>query len=167
MKLQRIFVALGFLTVASLPTIAMADNSVGCGLGSMIFKDNTLLSSTSRVTTNNLFLNQYFGVTSGTSGCTRHDIVMNEKSHIHYAEVNLEQLSLEMAKGDGQFVSTFAMTLGCSDAVTPAFNKMTKQNYENIFTNENVKAADMLKNLGTSLRQDKNLTQNCSKAFLI
>lgn len=146
---------------------AFADSSVGCGLGSMIFKDNTLLSSTLRVTTNQVFLTQYLGVTSGTSGCSRHDIVMNEKAHIHFAEVNLEKIEQDMIKGQGDYVSVLAYTLGCQDSVINQFNVFTKNNYEKIFNSSETNAGQMLKNLGHEMRSNKSLSKNCIKANLI
>lgn len=144
-----------------------ADSSVGCGLGSMIFKDNTLLSSTLRVTTNQVFLTQYLGVTSGTSGCSRHDIVLNEKAHIHYAEINLEKIEQDMVKGQGEYLSMLAVTLGCEFNQINNFNQYAKSHYSHIFNSAETNAGQMLKNLGTQIRQNKSLTKNCLKANLI
>ena len=47
-------------------------NMAGCGLGSMLFKDNnnTKGVQSTAATTNGIFDNQLFGITSGTLGCT-------------------------------------------------------------------------------------------------
>ena len=47
-------------------------NMAGCGLGSMLFKDNnnTKGVQSTAATTNGTFYNQYLGITSGTLGCT-------------------------------------------------------------------------------------------------
>lgn len=156
------------LTVSTMLTFnTFADSSVGCGLGSMIFKENSLLSSSARVTTNQIFLTQYLGVTSGTSGCSRHDIVMNEQSHVHFAEVNLKSLSIDMAKGNGEYLASFGKTLGCDDASLSHLGEVTQKNFENIFTSRKTDANEMMMNLGKALRADSSLNQHCYKAKLI
>lgn len=156
------------LAVSTLLTLnVFADSSVGCGLGSMIFKENSLLSSSARVTTNQLFLTQYLGVTSGTSGCARHDIVLNEQSHVHFAEVNLKSLSIEMAKGQGEYLASFAHTLGCNEGATEHFAELTRSNFSKIFPSYKTNAQEMLNNLGQTLRADSELKNNCRKANLI
>jgi hypothetical protein len=164
MKLRNFIM---MMILGSLSAVSHADSSVGCGLGSLIFKDTSLISSSLRVTTNNVFLTQYLGVTSGTSGCTRHSIVQNEKSHIHFAEVNFKKLSEEMAKGEGQYLQAFAFTLGCKENLSKELGRETKTHFENIIPDENVDSNQMLKNLGQTIRQNSNLSKNCSKAFLI
>lgn len=144
-----------------------ADSSVGCGLGSMIFKENSLLSSSARVTTNQISLTQYLGVTSGTSGCSRHDIVLNEQSHVHFAEINLKSLSIDMAKGHGEYLVSFAQTLGCKDQAADHFAEVTRVNFSKIFPNRQTNAQEMLNNLGQALREDSQLKHNCLKANLI
>ncbi|MFZ4713502.1 MAG: DUF3015 family protein [Bacteriovoracaceae bacterium] len=164
MKLKLVLLT---LITSAFTHAAFADSSVGCGLGSLVFKDNSLVSSTLRVTTNHMFLTQYLGVTSGTSGCTRHSIVMNEKAHIHFAEVNLDQLSKEMASGEGQYLNAFAFTLGCKNGLSKDLGAVAKAHYDQIFPNENVNANDMLKNLGATIRLNPTLSKNCSKAQII
>lgn len=146
---------------------SFADSSVGCGLGSMIFKENSLLSSSARVTTNQIFLTQYLGVTSGTSGCSRHDIVMNEQSHVHFAEVNLKSLSIDMARGNGEYLASFAKTLGCDDNSLPHLGEVTRNSFERIFTSSKTDAGQMMTNLGKTLRADSALSHQCYKAKLI
>lgn len=155
------------MILVSLSAVSYADSSVGCGLGSLIFKDTSLISSSLRVTTNNVFLTQYLGVTSGTSGCSRHSIVQNEKSHIHFAEVNFKKLTEEMARGEGQYLQAFAFTLGCKVDAASELGRLTKNQFEKIIPDENVDANQMLKNLGSTIRLNSNLSKNCSKAFII
>ena len=71
------------------------DSSVGCGLGSFLIDDNrTIVSATARYSLNLLFLNQMFGVTSGTSNCGRYRMVSDPENQKHYflaQEVDLKE----------------------------------------------------------------------------
>ena len=108
-----------------------ADSSSGCGLGWSVFKENTLVSSSLRMTTNGLFFNQTFGMTSGTSNCARHSIVKNESKGIHFAEANFKQLAVEMAQGQGEYLQGFAVATGYIGDMA-LFGKLVQANYERI-----------------------------------
>src|SRR5262245_39125640 len=99
-----------------------ADNSVGCGLGGYVAKDNSLISATTRSITNSTFSNQLFGITSGTSGCAQHSIVQNKVKAYHFAQVNRDNLMFDMAKGDGKYLTAFAQALGCSENNVAGFS---------------------------------------------
>lgn len=122
------------------------DSSVGCGLGSMIWKENTLVSATFRLTTNASFSNQFFGITTGTSGCSQHGIVQSEMAPIYYAEANLEQLKLQMAQGQGEYLFAFAESLGCSGEKNQ-FGQLTQSHYQQIFPTGLETPQQMLQNV--------------------
>lgn len=56
------------------------DQNVGCGPGNYIMKDSTVFSLTMRGTTNNSFSAQLFGVSSGTCGCRKHEVVQGAEN---------------------------------------------------------------------------------------
>ena len=134
------------------------DKSSGCGLGWMILKKNSLVSSSLRATTNGIFSNSAFGMTSGTSGCAQHDIVKNDSKGIHYAEANYEKLALEMAQGRGEFLDGFAAVMGCD---TKVFNKKLQENYFQIYGQEDMTPVDMYSNVKGVILNDFDLAQSC------
>lgn len=109
-----------------------ADGSSGCGLGWMLLKDNSLLSSSLRSTTH-AWLPNTFSMTSGTSGCAKHSIVKNDKKDLHFADANYEILATELAQGQGEMVTAFAVTLGCTSEASETFGRVMQENYENLF----------------------------------
>ena len=140
-----------------------ADGSSGCGAGWYILKDNTVLSSTLRATTNNLFFNNTFGMTFGTSNCQKHDLVKNEYQEIYYAESNKEILELELAQGDGQYARAYAQVLGCGSAeATTEFLKTTQQQYGTIFTAPETSSQQMLDNTREVILQSAVLNGLCT-----
>ncbi len=142
-------------------TQVFADNSVGCGLGSMIFKKQSMVSATSRVITNNIFLTQYLGTTTGTSGCTQHSIVKTEMAPVYYAEANIENLKVDMAIGEGQYIDAFATTLGCDQSIIPKVRKITQENYTDIFNSPDVSPYEMLNNVKKSLNTNTATRGKC------
>ena len=161
---MKILIIALFTALMSLP--ALADNSAGCGLGSLIWKDNTIISALFRMTTNHSFSSQLFGITSGTSGCSQHSIVMREMAPVYYAEANIEELKVDMAKGQGEYVSIFSDALGCPESLKPEFTKMTKEKYEVIFPKSDVTPVQMLDNVKKMMKDAPALSGRCSYASL-
>lgn len=145
---------------------AFADNSAGCGLGSLIWKDNSIISGLFRMTTNHSFSSQLFGITTGTSGCSQHSIVMREKAPVYYAEANLEELKIDMAKGEGEYVSIFSDALGCPEGLKGDFAKLSQEKYDSIFTKSEVTAEEMLNNVKRMLKEAPALSGRCAYATI-
>jgi len=158
-KLLLVLLALGFS-----PAVLAADGSSGCGAGWYILKKNSLLSSSLRTTTNALLFNATFGMTFGTSNCQKHDIVQLDKEDLYYAEANKEFLTIEMAEGRGEYVATFARTLGCDGAIVNEFGTYTRSRYEKIFSSPSLPAAEMLRNVKRELRANPELKARCTHA---
>ena len=152
--------------MALLPIFAQADNSTGCGLGSMIWKENSIVSALFRATTNHSFSSQLFGITTGTSGCSQHSIVKRDMYPIYYAEANLPELRYEIAQGQGEYVTTFAEVLGCSQAVHAEFAVWARGSYSKLFNNANATSQDFLKGLGKELKQTS-FASSCDNTALI
>jgi hypothetical protein len=133
------------------------NQNIGCGWGTILFGDKeTKIPQILGATTNGTFGNQTFGISSETMGCTtKGGWVNNEKKAAVYAEVNLQKLSKEMAQGGGEYLSAFAVLMGCQDrASKQAFFKLSQQKYESIFTTASIDSATMLRNLKTVMAAD-------------
>jgi hypothetical protein len=132
--------------------IARADSSTGCGLGSMIWKQNSIVSALFRGTTNHSFSSQLFGITTGTSGCSQHSIVKRDMYPVYYAEANLPELRIEMAQGQGEYLTTFAQVLGCTPEAQVQFMKWAQGSYSSMFSSSKTTPAQMLKGLGQEFK---------------
>ncbi|WP_413585986.1 DUF3015 family protein [Bdellovibrio sp. HCB274] len=134
----------------------------GCGLGSMIITKNSKGLQLLALTTNGSFLSSFFGITSGTSGCSSSGIVMNDKEVQYFVEVNQKELSREMAQGHGQLLATLAEMKGCANTqAQAAFGSFTQNSYSNIIPAANTSAADMVSNLNNELAGQKDLQNLC------
>lgn len=123
------------------------DQSSGCGLGWSIFKKNSLVSSWSRNITN-LIASNTSAMTTGSSGCAKHDFVMKDKAAEYYAEANYQKLQSEFAEGKGEHLEAFANVLGCLGNA----GAVLQSHYETIFSSDSVMPSVMLENAKAALR---------------
>ncbi len=131
------------LTTSS--AFAAVNSQTGCGLGSQIIKDDSsavLLAL--QATTNGTSGNQTFGISSGTSGCKKTKLVMNDKAE-EFVASNMDQLSKEIAMGQGEAVETLAELLEVQDKAE--FIASLQKNYTKIYTSSNSSMADVLDNV--------------------
>ncbi len=158
---MRIILILAAIMMTSV-SVRADDSSSGCGVGWMVTKKNSLVSSFVRNLTNFTFSNT-IAMTSGTSGCASHSIVKNDSLPQHFAESNHQQLMVEMAKGQGEYLQAFAWTLGCqSDSSYQLFQSTVRGNYEQIYNGSDVTPAEVLKNVRSQMKQNPALARSCN-----
>jgi hypothetical protein len=137
-----------------LGSTAMAADA-GCGLGSLIIKQNTKVMQLLAATTNGSFGSQTFGITFGTSGCSASGIVANDKQIQYFVEVNQEELTREMAQGRGEKISTLAALNGCATpAQISAFNAKAQESFKTIVPAAKTTAVDFVSNMKSSAVAD-------------
>jgi hypothetical protein len=143
--MKKLIVSIAAVAALSSAAFAGVNSQTGCGLGSMIIKDDSsavLLAL--QATTNGTSGNQTFGITSGTSGCKKTKFVMNERAE-EFVASNMDQLAKEIAQGHGESVDTLAELLSADDK--EAFASALQSNYNSIYTSQNVEMADVLDNI--------------------
>src|SRR5687767_10565283 len=73
----------------------------GCGLGSMVISSDGF-SQVFAATTNGTSASQTFGITTGTSNCTRSGVVLADKEQEAFFEANFTELRRDIAGGGGE-----------------------------------------------------------------
>jgi hypothetical protein len=139
---------------------AFAAGDAGCGLGSIIIKDNTKVMQVLAATTNATGI-QTFGISTGTSNCTAKGLVMNDKSAQMIAESNLPSLKVEGARGNGSTLSAFGLALGCKETSLDRFNSTMKKNYSQVFGGGK-DASQVVSAARAQVSSDSALKQACS-----
>lgn len=173
-KITLIKLLLGFLAIAlwlSTYAIAHAESSkfhaarygmAGCGLGSWLSEDNGRGIQLLEVTTNHTSVeSQTLGITSGTSNCTSDGTVMRDKERQAFAEVNLPDLSRDIAQGRGEYLAAFADLLGCDGKGKAALAPKAQANYGRIFPAADTTAEDVVASVETMVRTDPILSAGC------
>ena len=139
-----------------------AAGDAGCGLGSVVWKDNAKLLQLFAITTNGTFSSQIFGITSGTSNCSARGIVMQDKAIRYFVEANHEDLSREIASGSGEKLTTLASLYGCdSKTAQTQFAQSVQGNYGQIVPVATTSADDMVKNLNNVVKHDASIQSSC------
>lgn len=132
----------------------------GCGLGALIFEKK---AAPIAFTTNAIYSNQAFGISSGTSNCQLDSETQAKEAQQRFISDNFVALSKEMAKGDGMYLRSFAATFGCSDAVYPNFASQMQQSYSQIFAAPGAMAA--LQEVQKTIGSDSMLSAACNQNF--
>ncbi|MCX7641183.1 MAG: DUF3015 domain-containing protein [Elusimicrobiales bacterium] len=130
------------MSIVFIPAIHGADyGSAGCGLGSMIFKqDNTAPAQILASTTNGTSWSQTFGITFGTSNCNNKGLIQLSKAREAYIEANYKDIAKDVARGNGEYLVALAKLYGYSNNID-TFVLILKRNYDKIFSSNSAKVA--------------------------
>lgn len=119
--------------------VAMAanpDTGPGCGLGKLAWNDykgqKEIGPQVLMATTNGTFGSNTFGISSGTSGCTNDGKIMSDSKTIMFAELNFDNLSQEMAQGQGEHLASLATLMGVPAERQATFFAMTQERYTSL-----------------------------------
>lgn len=156
---MRILSAVALAFSFMFASAAFAQNDAGCGLGSMVFKDNKKVHQVLAATTNGIG-GQTFAISTGTSNCSAQGFVLNEKRIQHFAEANKSDLTREMAQGQGEKLAVLAALYGCNNS--DSFGQMTQANYNQIVTSPEMNSVEMVNNLNSQVANNTALAQSCS-----
>ena len=134
---------IGLIAAVGLTASVYANENTGCGLGSIIIKNqNTVVLQVLAATTNGTSFNQTFGITSGTSNCDKpSNFVSNDKLNKFVSE-NMDELAMDISAGQGETLTTVAKLMNVED--TKAFSSKLQANFTNIYTSENVTSANVI-----------------------
>ena len=146
--------------VATLPVsnLALADQDIGCGLGSMVFAGQQgKVFKVLAATTNGISGNQTFGITFGTLGCDGNGVITSREKLALFIDGNMDNLARDMAKGEGETLSTLTAVWGVEGADQAAFTALVQDNFANVYQSENVTAAEVLTNLNALVAADAQL----------
>jgi len=144
--------------LAGCSSFAMADQDVGCGLGTMIFSGQSgLLPKVFAATTNGTFGNQTFGITTGTLGCEQDGVISSRAKLSMYTGSNIENVARDMSVGHGDSLNVVADLMGVKDQDKAHFFETTKANFGKIFAPENKTTGQILAALHQVMVQDATL----------
>ncbi|MFP4347630.1 MAG: DUF3015 family protein [Thermodesulfobacteriota bacterium] len=137
--MKKLFSVMMILLLTAGVSFAVPPSNCGCGLGSMVFQDqNGLISQVSAVTTNALFGNQTFGITSGTLGCDRPGTLMHNQAANRFVAENMDNLAIDIATGQGESLQTLAEIIQMPIVKRPIFFATLQTNFDNIYPNPQV-----------------------------
>jgi hypothetical protein len=153
------------LAAASLNAFAEAPGGPNCGWGNMLFKGQSGLPAHMLASiTNGTSGNATFGMTSGTNGCSADgSLTYGGKSLLALGGM-MNELSEDMAKGEGEALNAYAVVLGVQAQDRAHFAAVTSSHFEQIFSSADVTAEQVHAATLAVLKQDARLAQYADKA---
>ncbi|MCX5724105.1 MAG: DUF3015 domain-containing protein, partial [Nitrospirae bacterium] len=153
-KVIMLSAAVLFGMQASFALAANPDTGPGCGLGKLAWGDyahqKNIAPQVMMATTNVTFGSQTFGISFGTSGCTNDGKVMAEQKATMFAQLNFENLSQEMAQGQGEHLASLATLMGVPAEHQAEFFAMTQERYTSLIKTGEASPVAMVKAINSA-----------------
>lgn len=148
--MRNLLIAIAFLGFGS--AHAASYGVAGCGLGSIVFKDERGPVQIIAATLNGTGV-QTFGITTGTSNC-------NDGANLikAYIETNHEAIKTAAARGQGEALVGLAKVYNCQNA--DALSNALRTNFETVFNSEN--AAHTQSGIESVIRITPELSTSCA-----
>jgi hypothetical protein len=155
-KLLMLSVSLVFVAAqASVSFAAHPDTGPGCGLGKLAWSDyknqKNIAPQVLMATTNGTFGSQTFGISTGTSGCTNDGQIMSEHKVTMFAAINFDNLSQEMAQGQGEHLASLATLMGVPTEHQGEFFALTQERYTSLIQSGETSPVALVKALNDAI----------------
>lgn len=108
-------------------------NMAGCGLGSMVIKENEKFQQVLAATLNGTGV-QTSGMTFGTSNCTEDGMPSAAREKDAFVEANYADLRRDLTVGEGAYLSSLASLYGCRGEAALGFGRALHKNQDKILS---------------------------------
>jgi len=152
---------LALLLIVAPAGMALADNDVGCGVGTEVWKGKVGLGPKLGASFTNGLTFQSISITFGLINCNGKDAVTADATDLklrHYASAHFDRLAEEMAEGRGESLDAFATLLQVQPEDRAAFGTFTQSHFEELFSHDHVSVGEMLGSLDRLLAGDERLS---------
>lgn len=159
--MKRLLLSTALMAGLSSAALAEAPGGPGCGWGNMLFKGQSgLPAHLVASVTNGTSGNASFGMTSGTNGCSTSGTL--SYSGTPMITVMLDELSEDVARGDGEALAAVAISFGVEAEDRASFKQLMHKNFNNIFSANDVTAEEVLASMHILMKQDATLAKYVS-----
>ena len=143
---------------ASSTSFAVAPGGPDCGWGNMLMDGQSGLGSHIIASiTNGTSGNATFGMTTGTNGCSANGtLTYGGKSMIGSI---MGEFSEDVARGEGEALNAVAVAYGIDKADRDTFAQVLHDNFDAIFTSENVTAEEVTASIDALIAADSRLAK--------
>jgi hypothetical protein len=134
-------------------------DSTGCGLGTTVWKGQSgIAPQIMAVTTNGTSGNQTFGITSGTLGCNKNDVIASAEVR-QFAATSLDNLATDIARGEGETLASLASAMEVETTDQALMFKTLKGNFTRIFPNKDVTSDEVILSIQQVMAEDETLAR--------
>jgi hypothetical protein len=157
-KMTKAFFLAAVLIVAPM-SMAKADNDVGCGVGTEIWKGKVGLPFKLMASTTNGMLFQSVSITFGLLNCSDGTGAVSASAQTrHFAAINFDNIARDVALGGGESLDTLSTLLEVDTADRLAFARTAQSHFDELFPSDRVTSNEMLENLDRVMRRDEHLS---------
>jgi len=137
---------------------ALADNDVGCGVGTEIWKGNTGLGYKLLASSTNGITFQSISITFGLINCNGRNAVGASARTRHYVWTNFDRIARDSAVAGGESLDTLAVLLEIDESDRADFAALTQRHFEELYSSDHVTSDEMLQTLDRLMREDARLS---------
>ena len=159
--MRAIFVLLVLALTLAPAGAVLADDDVGCGVGTQILDGKSGLAAKIGASFINGLTFQSVSLTFGLLNCDGRGMVTADARDLklrHYASQNFDRLAEDMAKGRGESLAAFAHLLQVSDEDGAEFRAFAQRHFAELFAHDEVTVGEMLSSLDRLLAEDERLS---------
>ncbi len=137
--MKKFIIAVCIFSSIAVGRAGILEDNCGCGVGTILFEGHDgVISQTLALTTNGIFWNQLFGVTSGTLGCEPpQSLVSLDKINIFVAG-NMDNLAKDIAVGQGETLNTLADLMQVPSDKRGELYTQLRKNFSDIYGSDEV-----------------------------
>lgn len=132
----------GLLAFSAAP--ALADNDVGCGLGTNLMEGKDGLVSHVLASCTNAYTLQSVSLTFNLFGCDSTGTVTVDAQLRKFAASNIDELSRDFARGEGETLAAFAHLLQVPAEQQDAFGGFAQSHFVELFPHPEVDSNEMI-----------------------
>jgi hypothetical protein len=130
----------------------------GCGLGTYVFSGKGNWPQLFAATTNGTSINQSFGISTGTLNCDPAN-GSGSQAAAAFIYANREALEKDIARGNGETLSSLTHVLGCSNG--SVVGRKLQGNFGKIFPSQDVSTDQVVKSIMGEVRIDPSIAAQC------
>ena len=158
LSMMGIFIAMqGLPGLAEAKSSGTTDTGPGCGWGKIWWAQDAGAKTKGvqilMATSNGMFGNQTFGISSGTLGCTNDGKWWAHQKTIMFAELNYETLTEEIAQGRGEHLASLATLMGIPHDRHALFFALAQERYESLRELSDRSPATLVDELSDAIEQ--------------
>jgi hypothetical protein len=133
---------------------AQADNDIGCGVGTEVFKGQAGPVQKILASWTNAITFQSVSITLGVLNCgSLNDTITASAQTRHFAAAHIDAIARDAAMGGGESLDTLATLLEIED--TAAFGQFAQANYDALFPTASVTSDELLVSLDRLIATDE------------
>lgn len=157
MKKVIFLTMLASLALTSQPAFS-GESGSGCGIGKTVLKGESGVGAhIGAWALNVMLLPQSSSMTSGILGCDPSKTVNNDQQKEVFVASNMDSLSVDMAQGEGEHLTTLATLMGVTKNDQAKFFALTQRSYSSIFSTPKTDANMMLSALSHEMTMNPEL----------